>query len=255
MNTATTEPLNGAADLSKIPETQPSAIVAELAATMPTPTAPATTTQAPTPSPKPEAAKRHAPDSNGKEFDPAKHKVDAQGNPRRDAIGRFISTRQGGNHATAAKPAQQASFIPDDTPAAPAPAPTAPQTAPTVEADGSGMMDRGAVADKYALLADVYTRAALAGMMAALGDEWQPDDDAEYCGLRDSVAAYLRATQQEELSPGWALAFAVATYGGKRIPRPKTQTRIAGFIGALKAWWQGRRVSRVVNSYPHPEGS
>jgi hypothetical protein len=102
------------------------------------------------------------------------------------------------------------------------------------------------------LLGDVYTRAALAGAMSIFGDEWEPDDPAEYAALRDSVAAYLRATQKEDLPPGWALAFAALTYAGKRIPKPKTQTRLAAFKSMVIAWWRGHSVARKMAAMPEP---
>ena len=132
-----------------------------------------------------------------------------------------------------------ASFIPADEP--PPPATPAPEGA--VKAAGP---------DKYDLAADVYTRGCIAAAMGLMGDEWEPDNDAEFRGLRDSVAAYLRAKQSEDLSPGWALALAASTYGLRRLPRPKTQARLADLRARLAAWWRGRHVASVVADLPKP---
>lgn len=109
--------------------------------------------------------------------------------------------------------------------------------------------------DRYDLLADVYCRAGIAGAMSVFGDEWAADDEAEFVGLRNAAAAYLRATQREDLSPGWALAFAAFAYAGKRIPKPKTQSRIAYFREKLSAWWRGRSVARQMAAMPRPGGA
>gem|GEM_PF-4449955 len=109
--------------------------------------------------------------------------------------------------------------------------------------------------DRFEAIADVYCRAGIAGAMGLFGDEWAPDDNAEFVALRQSAAAYLRATNREDLPPGWALAFAVLTYAGKRLPRPKTQSRIAFFRAKLSAWWRGRSVARQMAAMPMPGGA
>lgn len=106
--------------------------------------------------------------------------------------------------------------------------------------------------DRFDMIADVYTRAAVAGAMGLLGDEWAPDDESEFVALRNSAAAYLRATQRDDLPPGWALAFAALTYAGKRLPRPKTQSRLAFFRAKFAAWWRGHAVARQVAAMPSP---
>ena len=230
-----------------IQETPPADIVAELDPALPTPPAPATPApQAPvTPATPPADAPK---DVNGVSFDPTKHATNADGTPRRDKLGRFFSNRFGGSKAkapVATLEVKPVSFIPEATPTGQSTPPVTPKTEAVKVPEGQG-------SDRFTLLADVCARAALSGLMAALGDEWAPDDDAEYIGLRDSVAAYLRATNREDLSPGWALAFAGVTYAGKRLPRPKTQTRIAFFMDKVRAWWRGRSVARTVASYPQP---
>ena len=196
-------------------------------------------------------------DSAGAAFDPSRHLARADGTPvvnRR--TGRFMPVGNAARKTPAAAPA------PASQPAAPAPAGPAPDLSdiaaaakapePVPEPAGAEPINpaAGKSPDRFTLLADVYTRAGIAGAMGALGEEWSPDDDAEFVALRESVAAYLRATNREDLSPGWALTFAVMTYGAKRLPRPKTQSRLAFFREKITAWWRGRSVARTVASLP-----
>ena len=219
-------------------------------AAAPTPSAPAETTNAAGVTPPPAA---DAPrDSLGRAFDPEKFAADSTGRPKVDSKGRFYSNKLGAKKGAAASssstpppPSAPQSFIPTD----PAPGSTAappPAAAPA----SSSSAPAAANIDRFAMLGDVYTRAALAGAMAVFGDEWEPDDASEYAALRDSVAAYLRATNRDDLPPGYALAFAALTYAGKRVPRPKTQTRIAGFVAGVKAWWRGHSVARRMAAMP-----
>ncbi len=237
-------------------QTNAADIARDLAASMPTPTAPlpAAAHHGPA-SPAdvlPQAAGPAEVDALGRKFDAAKFATDAAGKPRRDKLGRFFSRLLGrGKAAPAAAAPQSASFIPSEGATPPPTPPNAAEGAGIAAGKASG--DAGP--DKYALLADVYTRAAIAAAMGVFGDEWEPDNDAEFRGLRDSVAAYLRAKQTEDLSPGWALALAGITYGARRIPRPKTQGRIAFFRERVAAWWRGRAVSRAVDSMPAPGGA
>lgn len=228
----------------------------DLAADMPRATAPLPTHHgpaAPADVLPPPAAPAAAPetDSLGRAFDAGRFATDASGKPRRDKLGRFFSRLLGrGNRPPPPSAPPPASFIPSEG----ATPPPTPSNAAEGPGNGPGKASGDAGPDKYALLADVYTRAAIAGAMGLLGDEWEPDNDAEFRGLRDSVAAYLRATQREELSPGWALALAGITYGARRIPRQKTQARLAFFRAKLAAWWRGRSVAHAVASMPGPGG-
>jgi len=238
-------------------QTNAADIARELAASMPTPTAPlpaAAPGELPRhPSP---AVEIHATapevDALGRKFDAAKFAADAAGKPRKDKLGRFFSRLLGRGRATPAPAAPPpASFIPAEGPTPPPTLPNAPEGQGIAAGKASGDADP----DKYTLLADVYTRAAIAGAMGLMGDEWEPDNEAEFRGLRDSLAAYLRAKQMEDLSPGWALALTGITYGARRLPRPKTQSRIAFFRAKLAAWWHGRQVSAAVAAMPRPAAS
>ncbi len=194
-------------------------------------------------------------DSLGRVFDATKFRRE------KDKLGRWKNLFAGrggkaaamGNRAAAVpqppSPAAQ-SFIPDLDGTAPGEdAPPAPAATPA-EAPEASKAAPGP--DRFALLADVYTRAGIAGAMGLFSEEWAPDDQAEYAALRDSVAAYLRATNRDELSPGAALGFALLTYGAKRLPRPKTQSRLAYFRDKLAAWWKGRRIASTVATMSAP---
>ena len=191
--------------------------------------APADTTAVPS---APAASAPVERDSLARPFDPAKFKRE------KDAVGRWknLFAGRGGKNRAAAAPSDVPEIAPEAEPATPAGAKIAP-VAPV---------------DRFTLLADVYSRAGIAGAMGLFGEEWQPDDDSEFVALRDSVAAYLKATNQTDLSPGAALAFAILTYSAKRLPRPKTQSRLAFLREKLSAWWRGRRIARAVASMPSP---
>lgn len=203
--------------------------------------APATAPQA---SPSPIVEK----DALGRPFNPSIFKR------AKDSIGRWINLRAG-RKGSKPKPGSQESFIPEEKkPAAvsgsPDTSPATPQAAP-VASDEPAKPSLPAP-DRFDLLADVYCRAAIAGAMGIMSEEWAPDDDAEYIGIRNSAAAYLRATNREDLSPGWALVITGVTYAAKRLPRPKTQSRLAYFKGKVSAWWKGRQIANTTASLPSP---
>jgi hypothetical protein len=239
-------------------------LAAPLAASMPqvkvpAPAVPENRLMAAPPAPAPAPEK----DSLGRAFDPEKFR------PERDSLGRWknLFAGRGGKAAKVqsrvpgglfdkpkpaapAAPPPSASFIPGLEEAAGGPAaPQGPE--PAQEAPEPAKAPGGP--DRFTLLADVYCRAAIAAAMGTISDEWAPDDDGEYIGLRDAAAAYLRATGRDDLSPGAALGFACLTYGAKRLPRPKTQNRLASWKAKIWAWWKGRSIARAVDALPHVE--
>lgn len=187
--------------------------------------------------PQPTAPAKPELDSLNRSFDPEKFL------PEKDSAGRWKNRHAGRKgKAKVSAPGQQ-SFIPDDS-----------QSVRQPE-QGNDVQKPAAAGgpDRFDVLADVYTRAGIASLMAVFSDEWKPDDDEEYIALRNGVAAYLRATNQEDLPPGWALTLLIATYGAKRLPRPKTQGRIAGFKTMVMSWFKGRSIARAVDRLPTPE--
>lgn len=222
--------------------TDPTKLAAELANSHPVATMPPETPPEPAKAePPPLDPETVEPDSNGSKWDASRFKVDANGQPRRDKIGRFIPKGIGkaakaakvAKPQSAAKPQGPQSFIPEDTTgqdemkageALPSPAPETPAAAP-----------------QYAALGAVYTQAGISLAMALLGPDWKPDNKDEFEELAKLTAAYLEAEQVQDLSPKWAMLFGFCTYAGKRLPRPKTQTRLAGWKTTLSAWWTGRR--------------
>ncbi|HQF38270.1 MAG TPA: hypothetical protein PK322_04045 [Opitutaceae bacterium] len=259
--TATTSPMpddpTPAAQPAAPIQTNAADLARDLAASMPKATAPLPAAAHHVPAAPadvlPPAAGPAEVDALGRKFDAAKFAADAAGRPRKDKLGRFFSRLLGrGRGKTAPQPAAPPPGL--VFPGGDAGQPPTPPNA----AEGAGTGHSAPAAgspDKYTLLADVYTRAAIAAAMGVFGDEWEPDNDAEFRGLRDSLAAYLRVKQTEDLSPGWALALAGITYGARRIPRPKTQGRIAFVRERVTAWWRGRAVSRAVGSQPAPGGA
>jgi hypothetical protein len=171
--------------------------------------------QTPTTAPAPKAGDR---DKTGRKFDPNRHA------PRLLPSGRWASKRPHGRPRKT-----PASFVATDPqPSAPPPAPEMPP------------------ADKYELAAELYCRTgySLADGIFAGNGEWLPESEAEHLAIKQSVAAYLRHKQSEDLPPGWALALALAGYGAGRIAKPNTQKRIAALTGWI--------ASKLARKQPEP---
>lgn len=199
----------------------------------------------PAPAPAPGAAET---DSLGRPFDPSKFKRE------KDSLKRWKNLFAGRGGKARAQEKTPEAKTPEraPTPASADVPDVAPEPEPAADPAQAAPGAPAVVVDRFTLLSDVYCRAGIAGAMGVFGDEWAPDDDSEYVALRDSVAAYLKATNQDDLSPGAALGFALLTYGAKRLPRPKTQSRISWARERLAAWWRGRRIARAVSAQPAP---
>lgn len=110
------------------------------------------------------------------------------------------------------------------------------------------------IGDRYDMAAEVYSRAFYSvsdGLMAG-GGEWLPENDGEHIALRGSMAAYMRHKGMDDLPPGLAFALAMATYAGKRVSKPNTQTRLRLFAQWAKARWGAWRHGRRIENLPDP---
>lgn len=112
------------------------------------------------------------------------------------------------------------------------------------------------IGDRYDMAAEVYSRAFYSvsdGLMAG-GGEWLPENDGEHIALRGSMAAYMRHKGMDDLPPGLAFALAMATYAGKRVSKPNTQTRLRLFAAWAKARWgsfrHGQRMGNLPDAVP-----
>ena len=84
--------------------------------------------------------------------------------------------------------------------------------------------------------------AKAAGIMAATamfslgrafgGDEWKPDDAAEFTFQSEAWGNYFLAKGVYDVPPGLALCIAIGGYVGPRLTRPKTSQKVAG----IKKW-------------------
>lgn len=209
---------------------------------------------APPPAPPPPNPFPGVKDSLGREFDPLKFRV-KDGRPQLDTKGRFCPANSGRKSpdAPAGSPAKSPAASPSTAaPAADRPA-VARSTLPPDNPTPPGP-------DRFDLAAEVYCRGFYAGADAIFSGkgEWMPDDDSEHVNLRTALATYLRHKGAEELPPGYALAFAVATYGAKRVQRPNTNTRIRDIVSHWKnkfaAWRAGRKLAALpaVELAPEP---
>jgi hypothetical protein len=74
------------------------------------------------------------------------------------------------------------------------------------------------------------------------GDEWKPEnvdgiDEGE--NLVICTNEYLRQFPDIDIPPGWLLAFALLNYCGRRIGKPKTQTKLEKIKNWFIAKWAG----------------
>lgn len=174
-------------------------------------------------------------DSLGRPFDAAKFA------PKKDTRGRWVNKNAGRKPGSApAATSTGKSFV--------APDPDATPPAAAAAADGPATP---ATADRFDLAAEMYTRAAYSvadGIFSGQG-EWLPESDGEHVGLRQALATYLRHKGSDDLPPGVSLGLAVATYGAKRMSRPKTLSRLRlwGIWLSTKiyAWRTGRRLEAL----------
>jgi hypothetical protein len=141
-------------------------------------------------------------------FDPAQHAVGADGKPLMRKGGGFQRKRGRKAGTPATGTAQSSPAVNGENPAV--------QMTP----------EQGAVFI-------VATTSAICH--AVFGDEaWKITDKAEFKGHTDAVRAYLEATGGMNLSPGWGLVAAGATYSLPRLQSEPTQTRLSKWAGWIK---------------------
>lgn len=226
-------------------ETNAAELVAALEASNPVATMPAEAPPASSPTPPSVDLASIEPDSLKRAFDPEKFKVNEDGTPRRDAAGRFIAKgigRKGKKAPTisAKNPAKPElkSYIPTEPPPKPE---NVGDRAPMEE--GAEPPSPPSESMAYAIGA-IYAQAGVALSMAILGNDWKPDSKEEFTELARLVGAYLEAKGVEDLAPEWGLILGLGTYAGKRIPRPRTQSRLIMWGDKLKFWFTGRKNAR-----------
>lgn len=226
-------------------------LAAPLAGAMPAASeaaAPAAVIQAPV-KPSPAPAARHEPaanaaalnarDKSGRKFDPAKHRVDARGNPCRDKNGLFYSKNLGRpaeilkarteGPAAVPKPALAARLA--AAPGAPG-APFAPGIAPTFADLGDGPPAPLSVAplapgeaDPYGPIADSYIRLLWAPLIAAFGPDVKLEPE-EHAALRAPGADILRSGKVKRLDPRLEFgAVFIGIMAGKITTKPTVRER------------------------------
>jgi hypothetical protein len=194
---------------------------------------PATVTPAaPAPESEPTPAAAVETDAINRPFDAVKFL------PRKDSAGRWINKNAGRKpRSPEAAQASGKSFVPPDA-AAPAPGPSG--------------------TDRYDLAAELYCRASystLDGIFSANG-EWLPESDGEHVGLRNFLAAWLRARGSDDLPPNLAFALAAIPYGATRMTKPNTLSRIRLFVFWIRSRWfafrTGQRLAALPEQPPAP---
>lgn len=179
------------------------------------------------------------PDKAGKAWDPTKYKVDALGQPRRDAAGYFIPIDKGrppsAAPAAGKKPAAPAAVAKKAAAGKPG------EAAPAGEKKkASDYQNTTGAPDEFDLAAKMYFKTALVPLVALMSDEWNPDNEAEEKAVVDAIACYLRSRGSVDFTPGQALCVAAACYAAPRLSRPKTKDRLTLLFLKVRGWFSSK---------------
>lgn len=155
-------------------------------------------------------------------FDPSRHALDSEGNPRKKRDGSFALKRgrKGGGVVSDSASQQVKPNTSGKLPPKPAPSLDRPGTQPDAPAPVN-----------YKAMATAAASTVLGVAVMTMGDEWRPKDKAEFSGLVDAGAAYMEAQGVTDIPPGWLLLSVVAAYSLPRITQPTTKSRLmAGWL-------------------------
>jgi len=197
-------------------ETGEAAIVETLSEAMPEPSEHAIQTE------KEKVEKEKFIDSAGTKFDPSYHRVDENGEPAKTSTGKFRKqTKKKTSESVVGKiPGQQA---------------------------GSFVDAAQAAVNGKAAAALLLTSCIVLG-----GQDFQPRvgkvgdvEIDEQKLLENAFADYLIATGKTDLSPGFALAVAIAGYVLPRFMMETTKTRTKKLGARVYLWWQNRKGKKV----------
>jgi hypothetical protein len=159
---------------------------------------------------KVEASKTY--DAKGNIFDPTKHAVDAQGRPILTPTGRFKKlTRAAAPLNTGVK--EQA------------------EDKAKQQAEVQRMQ-----------CAQIAVGCFLQVSTGIFGEEWKPevvDGIDEHENLVICTNEYLKQFPDIDIPPGWLLAFALLNYCGRRIGKPKTQSKLQKIKSWFVSKWAG----------------
>lgn len=158
-------------------------------------------------------------DAKGRQFDPAIHAVDKDGRPILTPTGRFKKLNRPASVLNTGAKEQEADLLQK-----------------RIDLERLHIAKAG-----VAMFLQVTT--------AIFGDEWKPEVDNgidEHENLVLCTDEWLKQYPDVKLSPGMTLLLAVGIYASKRLPKPKTQTRLqkigawfhskfAGFVAWKKA--------------------
>jgi hypothetical protein len=170
-------------------------------------------------------------DSQGNDFNPAIHAVNADGSPRKTMTGRYALKR--GRKSDSDKSADSSTS---------AKGIVLPGGKPSMTAKEQSARSGGVGAANLLLMVSVGLG----------GDEWQPRKDEksgldEKAMLEQAFGDFFVAKGYEDLPPGWALVAALGMYAMPRFHMPKTQTRmqkLRAWIGAKIGAWKANRVGK-----------
>lgn len=146
-------------------------------------------------------------DKDGDTFDPAKHRVDSEGNPVLSANGLLIK-----------KPGRRSGT----------------KTKSTVAAPSTGAQS----IDSYTV--GRTTAQALLSVCSLLGgEEWRPIRNEQHGideqrDIENAFGKYFEAKNWKDIPPGLGLTLVLTAYAGVRLTMPKTQQRVGGAIGWVK---------------------
>lgn len=176
-------------------------------------------------------------------FDPAKHRVDKDGNPVLKSDG--TPWPKGGRPPGPAKPPTAQPELPgverDFDPLAatfkdlpPSPQPPAEEAATPQQ---PGTTPQSEIAADAAATAAVIVATAESALVMALGPDLKHSEE-ERTGLMKGWQGYIASKGGFTLSPGWAL---VATYAGVvavRMDKPEVQSRIGSLWRKVSGWFR-----------------
>lgn len=180
--------------------------------------------------------KRGYTDRQGRSFDPSLHEVDEQGNPRLNRDG-FLAGKPG-------RPGKGEKIQASN-----------PSPSPDREQDKPDAPTASELANNQSL-AKITTSLFINISVGVFGEEWLPRRYRipdmgvtidEQLQMQEAFEQYFRAKNMKDLTPGWALVFALSGYAAARMTQPKTQSRFK--IITAKAFSFGAKLFGKVTGF------
>jgi len=162
-------------------------------------------------------------DDKGIAFNPEKHAVDENGNPKKNKFGSFYSKNVGQKGKLDGINSIQG---------------TPQRSAPSFNVPGSeqAKVVETPQVDEYEMMAEVYLQSAYGPAMIAFTEHARPDKE-QHAALKQSLAAWLRHKKAKELSPGWGFAVTAAAVVVAKSEHPAVKERGLTWLNKIKGWF------------------